>query len=154
MVPTVPVQASEPKPEPKIEVKTPPKPAPKQAPNPAAKPDPKKAKADAKAKPDAKKPKPDPAKSEPERWWVQVAGGANAADLGKDWKRLSTKSPAAFRGRSAWTTPLRATNRLLVGPFKSQSEASSLVNLLAKDGSSAFAWQSSAGQIVTRLPIK
>ena len=112
----------------------------------AKKPEPKKA--------EPKKPeqrKPDPAKAEPARWWAQVAGGANAADLGRDWKRLAAKSPAAFRGTSAWTTPLRATNRLLAGPFKTQGEAMAFVNALAKDGSSAFAWQSDAGQVIAKL---
>lgn len=113
--------------------------------------------ADAKKNADAKKAaeakKPDPAKAEPQRWWVQVAGGANADDLGKDWKRVSGKS-AALKGKGAYTTPLRATNRLLTGPFKSQEEAMALVNTLKKDGTSAFAWQSPAGQKVTRLPAK
>lgn len=107
------------------------------------------AKAESKTKPDVKKP--EPGKAEPARWWVQVAGGANASDLGKDWKRLASKSSAAFRGKTAWTTPLRATNRLLAGPFKSQSEASAFVNALAKDGASSFAWQSEAGQKIAKL---
>jgi hypothetical protein len=105
-------------------------------------------------KPDVKKAKPDPAKAEPARWWAQVAGGANAGDLGKDWKRLAAKSPVAFRGKSAWMTPVRSTNRLLAGPFRAQGEAMAFVNLLAKDGASAFAWQSEAGQVVTKLATK
>lgn len=95
--------------------------------------------------------KPDPAKAEPARWFVQVAGGARAADLDKDWKRLAAKSPAAFKGKAAWTTPLRATNRLLAGPFASQGAAMAFVNQLAKDGSSAFAWRSEAGQKIEKL---
>ncbi|KQN25838.1 hypothetical protein ASE86_06460 [Sphingomonas sp. Leaf33] len=109
------------------------------------------AKADAKKAAEAKKP--DPAKAEPQRWWVQVAGGANEDDLGKDWKRVAGKS-GALKGKGAYTTPLRATNRLLTGPFKSQEEAMALVNSLKKDGTSAFAWQSPAGQKVTRLAPK
>ncbi|MFD1789080.1 tetratricopeptide repeat protein [Sphingomonas floccifaciens] len=107
--------------------------------------------ADAKKVADTKKP--DPAKGEAQRWWVQVAGGANEDDLGKDWKRVTAKS-SALKGKGAYTTPLRATNRLLTGPFKSQEEAMALVNTLKKDGTSAFAWQSPAGQKVTRLPAK
>ncbi|SOB86877.1 Sporulation related domain-containing protein [Sphingomonas guangdongensis] len=102
------------------------------------------------AKPEPKKP--DPAKAEPARWFVQVAGGANAATLGRDWARLSAKSPAAFKGKTAWTTPLRATNRLLAGPFASQEAAMTFVNQLAKDGASAFAWRSEAGQKIDKLP--
>lgn len=116
-----------------------------------------KAKADADAKIKGKKvaetKKADPAKAEPQRWWVQVAGGANEDDLGKDWKRVTGKS-SALKGKGAYTTPLRATNRLLTGPFKSQEEAMALVNTLKKDGTSAFAWQSPAGQKVSRLPAK
>jgi hypothetical protein len=105
-------------------------------------------------KPEPKPAKPDPAKTDPARWWVQVAGGARADDLDKDWTRLAKKSPAAFRGKTAWTTPLRATNRLLAGPFKSQADAMTFVNLLAKDDTSSFAWQSEAGQKIEKLDLK
>ena len=114
------------------------------------------AKADLK-KGDAKKgetTKPEPKKSaEPARWWVQVAGGANVADLPKAWNALTAKNPA-LKKRQAWTTPLRFTNRLLTGPFASSAEAQAYVNTLGKDGLSAFAFQSEAGQKVTRLPAK
>ncbi len=113
-------------------------------------------KADAK-KTDAKKgdaKKPEPKKpAEPARWWVQVAGGANVADLPKAWSALTAKNPA-LKKRQAWTTPLRFTNRLLTGPFASSAEAQTYVNTLGKDGLSAFAFQSEAGQKVTRLPAK
>jgi hypothetical protein len=84
---------------------------------------------------------------------VQVAGGANVADLPKAWNALTAKNPA-LKKRQAWTTPLRFTNRLLTGPFASSAEAQAYVNTLGKDGLSAFAFQSEAGQKVTRLPAK
>lgn len=123
------------------------------APRPAA------AKPAIKPKPEAKKPaaepkKPDPAKENPQRWWVQVAGGANEADLGKEWKRVSGKAPAVFRGKSAWTTPLKATNRLLAGPFASQEAAMGFVNALKKEDVAAFAWQSAAGQAIDKLETR
>lgn len=91
--------------------------------------------------------------AEPARWWVQVAGGANVADLPKAWNALTAKNPA-LKKRQAWTTPLRFTNRLLTGPFASSAEAQAYVNTLGKDGLSAFAFQSEAGQKVTRLLAK
>lgn len=103
-------------------------------------------------KTDAKKVEPKKA-TEPARWWVQVAGGANVADLPKAWNALTAKNPA-LKKRQAWTTPLRFTNRLLTGPFASSAEAQAYVNTLGKDGLSAFAFQSEAGQKVTRLPAK
>ncbi|VXC44175.1 CHAT domain-containing protein [Sphingomonas sp. AX6] len=99
-------------------------------------------------KPAAKKPA---APADPARHWVQVAGGARAADLYKDWDRLAKQSPAAFKGKQGWTTPLRATNRLLAGPFKTSGEAQTFVNAIAKDGISAFAWESEAGQKIETL---
>ncbi len=108
-------------------------------------------KADAK-KGEAKKPEPKKA-AEPARWWVQVAGGANVDDLPKAWSALTAKNPT-LKKRQAWTTPLRFTNRLLTGPFASSAEAQAYVNTLGKDGLSAFAFQSEAGQKVTRLSTK
>jgi hypothetical protein len=59
-----------------------------------------------------------------------------------------------FAGKQAWSTPLRATNRVLAGPFKSDAEARSFVNKLSKTGVSAFTFASDEGQIVKRLPGK
>lgn len=87
----------------------------------------------------------------PKRYWVQVAGGANRADLSKEWKRLSGVAPAAFKGKQGWWTPLNATNRLLTGPFGSDKEAQAFVNSLAKQKLSGFSFTSSEGQEVTKL---
>lgn len=114
----------------------------------AAKDDPKAATAKGKTKTPAK---PDPVKRDPARTWVQVAGGANKADLPKAYRALGAKA-AALKGRAAWTTPLRATNRLLVGPFKTDDEAQAFVNTLAKQGLSAFVWASEPGQKIEQLP--
>lgn len=108
-------------------------------------------------KPDSKKPepkKPDPLKTEPARWWVQVAQGATASTLGRDWNRVAAKAPAAFRGKAAWTVAVRASNRLLAGPFKGQSDAQAFITALAKEDVSAFAWQSEAGQKIEKLGTK
>lgn len=109
------------------------------------------AKEAAKGKAAAKeKAKPDPAKTDPARHWVQVAGGANVGDLPKAWRALVAKAPE-LKGRQTWTTPLRFTNRLLVGPFKTPAEAQAFVNTVGKKGVSAFAWTSEAGQKIERL---
>jgi tetratricopeptide (TPR) repeat protein len=104
---------------------------------------------------DAKGAKADAAtKGEPARVWVQVAGGANEAALEKAWNALRTKAPDLFRNRQGWSTPLRATNRVLTGPFKSEEEAQSFVNQMAKAGLSGFVFTSTKGQQVTRLSGK
>lgn len=104
---------------------------------------------------DAKGAKADAAtKGEPARVWVQVAGGANQAALEKAWNALKTKAPDLFRSRQGWATPLRATNRVLTGPFKSEEEAQAFVNQMAKAGLSGFVFNSTKGQQVTRLSGK
>ncbi|MBR0551138.1 SPOR domain-containing protein [Stakelama marina] len=112
---------------------------------PAAKPQPT-------AKP--KKSTPDPAKQYPARHWVQVAGGANQKTLPREWNRLKDKAPEAFKGKQAWTTPLRFTNRLLAGPFDSEADAQDFVNKLAGKGLSAFTFTSDAGQKIEKLDIQ
>ena len=96
----------------------------------------------------------DPKLLEPERIWVQVAGGANEAALAMAWNTMKGRAPAAFKGRQGWTTPLRATNRVLAGPFKTDDDARAFVNTLAKSGVQAFTFTSEAGQKITRLPTK
>lgn len=92
-------------------------------------------------------------RADPERHWVQIAGGANVAGLPAAWSIMAGKAPA-LKGRQAWTTPLRATNRLLTGPFKSDAEAQDFVNTLRKSGVQAFTFTSEAGQKVARVPVK
>lgn len=90
------------------------------------------------------------ARAEPARVWVQVAGGANEGDLEKAWKSAQGKS-ASLAARKGYSTPLRATNRVVTGPFKTQKEAQDFVNKLRGEGISAFTFTSTAGQKVSRL---
>ena len=93
-------------------------------------------------------------KANPSRIWVQVAGGAYEGDLPKAWAKVKAKAPEAFKGKTGWTTPLRATNRVLAGPFKSDDAAQDFVNQLAKKGIHAFAFTSDKGQKIDKLPTK
>ena len=101
----------------------------------------------------AKKPK-TAVPAEPSRVWVQVAGGAARSALPREFARLKAKAPKLLGSRSAWTAPLNATNRLLVGPFASSKEAQAFVNQLKAEDMSGFAWTSAAGQKVEKLPAK
>lgn len=123
-----------------------PKPPPKAAVTPA-----KTAATPAKA---AAKPAVSPAVREASRHWVQIAGGADKLALPREFNRLKAKARAAFGARAGWTTPLSATNRLLVGPFKTEAEAQAFVNELAKADLAAFSWTSPAGQAIEKLPAR
>lgn len=94
------------------------------------------------------------ARANPARTWVQVAGGAHVPDLPKAWAAVKAKAPGVFAGKQGWWTPLRATNRVLAGPFKTDDEARAFINALAKEGVSAFSFVSDKGQEITRLSTK
>jgi hypothetical protein len=91
------------------------------------------------------------AKRNPARVWVQIATGANESGLGITWKRLREKAPDAFKGLSASYVPFKATNRVLVGPFKSNAEARALVNAMSKAGLSGNTFASEAGQEILKI---
>ncbi len=86
-----------------------------------------------------------------ERVYVQVAGGANKDDLDKAWAGVKKKAPDLMKGKAPSTTPLKATNRLLVGPFKDEDEAQAFVNKMAGKGLSGFTFKSSKGQKVDKV---
>lgn len=86
----------------------------------------------------------------PARIWVQVAGGANANALPKEWTAVSAKH-AELKGKGPWTAKNRATNRLLAGPFKSEEEAQAAVARLRKAGVGAFQWKSDEGEAVQKI---
>jgi len=94
------------------------------------------------------------ARAHPSRIWVQVAGGAYEGDLPKAWAATRAKAPDLLGGRGAYAAKLRATNRVVTGPFKTDAEARAFVNKLAKSGVAAFPFTSDAGEAVTRLPSK
>ena len=93
-------------------------------------------------------------RANPERIWVQVAGGAREGDLPKAYAAVKAKAPTVFGTRGGYTTPLRATNRVLTGPFKTDAEARAFVNDLNKAGVSAFTFTSDSGQPVKKLGAK
>jgi Flp pilus assembly protein TadD len=86
-----------------------------------------------------------------ERVYVQVAGGANKDDMDKAWAGVKKKAPDLMKGHAPLTTPLKATNRLLVGPFKDEDEAQAFVNKMAAKGLSGFTFKSGKGQKVEKV---
>lgn len=102
-----------------------------------------------KPKEEAKPPPP----SHPSRIWVQVATGRDKRALGFDWRRMTQKAEAAFRGKSAHVSDWGQTNRLLTGPFPNAAAANQFIAQLRRaDLDGAFVWTSPAGQVVDALP--
>lgn len=92
--------------------------------------------------------------AEESRTWVQIAGGADERAFPSEWRKLRDKAPDLLADRTAWTTPLKATNRLLVGPFENGRDAQDFVNKLGGKGITAFAWTSAQGQAIAKLAAK
>lgn len=90
-------------------------------------------------------------KSNPSRYWVQIASGAYKPDLDKEWDKQKSRHGKQLAGKSAWTTPYKSTNRLLIGPFASSDAAQDYVNEAREAGLSCFPVTTSAGQKVERL---
>ncbi|PXA85985.1 hypothetical protein DMC47_36035, partial [Nostoc sp. 3335mG] len=99
----------------------------------------------------ARSAKADTEKASPGRVYVQVAGGANRDDMDKAWAGVKKKAPELMKGHSPLTTPLNATNRLLVGPFKDDAEAQAFVNKMSAKGLSGFTFKSAKGQKVDKV---
>lgn len=100
------------------------------------------------------KPKAEPkAAPQPARIWVQIATGAEAA-LPTDYRRMSRKAPALFKGQAAWTSEWGRTSRLLVGPFADSKAAKKWETDFKKEFGDAFVWQSANGTVVEKLAVK
>ncbi|NIJ07900.1 Flp pilus assembly protein TadD [Sphingomonas vulcanisoli] len=78
------------------------------------------------------------AKKNPERVWVQIAGGANKRDLPKAWAKLKGEYGAALAGRTPYTMHYRYTNRLMIGPFAGSSAAQAWIKEQRAKGHSSF----------------
>jgi len=91
------------------------------------------------------------ARKNPARHWVQIAGGANKRDLGKEWDKLKGKWASQLAGRSPWTTHYRFTNRLLIGPFPTSKAAQDWVGERKREGFSTFRVETRTGEEVERV---
>jgi hypothetical protein len=91
------------------------------------------------------------ARRNPARVWVQIATGGNMSGLSHTWRQIKDQAPKTLSDQRAWYVPYRQTNRIVVGPVGSMSEARKMVNQLAKEGVTATVFSSEAGQEVERI---
>jgi Flp pilus assembly protein TadD len=87
----------------------------------------------------------------PARIWVQMATGPTKAGLVYQYGAFRRQAPALLGSRAAYSAQLNATNRLLVGPFPSESAARAFVGQLAQSGLQSYTWTSEAGQEIDSL---
>jgi hypothetical protein len=90
-------------------------------------------------------------KAAPERHWVQIATGSNPRALARDFEKMVARAPV-LKGQDAWSARFGSTRRMLVGPFKSQSEAVAFMSKAKAAGINGFNWTSPEGAEVEKLP--
>jgi Flp pilus assembly protein TadD len=85
------------------------------------------------------------------RQWVQIAHGTQRGPLAGHYREVRARAPALVDGRTAWTVDDNGINRLLLGPFASEREASDYIAQLDRQHVVAVPWTSAPGQPVERL---
>ena len=107
-----------------------------------------KAEADAKAKRQAEEKK--KLADNPSRNWLQIGIGTSKSSLAFTLNALRNKYDS-LSAQDGWSAGWGQTNRLLVGPFPNFARAKALEDKVKAAGGDAFAWKSSAGEVVERL---
>ncbi|MXO89554.1 SPOR domain-containing protein [Pontixanthobacter aquaemixtae] len=87
----------------------------------------------------------------PRRFWVQIATGQDRDRLKFDWRRLSRNADGALDAFSPHAATWGQSNRLLAGPYDSQSAARNAVNSLKNSGVDSFTFTSAEGEVVDKL---
>lgn len=92
-----------------------------------------------------------PAEAAERRHWVQIASAPDSL-VESEYRRLKRKHSALLSDKEGYRAPMGKSNRVLVGPFASASEARDFVGALKKNSLTAIQWTSADGQAVEKLP--
>jgi Flp pilus assembly protein TadD len=98
--------------------------------------------------------KPARATTSASRIYVQLAGGANADRMGREFERIRKTKASLFRSRSPLVSEVKGWSRLLVGPFKNAEEAQEFVNDLQAAKLQGFVWTAPGGLKLEKLALK
>jgi Flp pilus assembly protein TadD len=85
------------------------------------------------------------------RVWVQLASGTNSTALPEQFRRLKSKHGDVLEGMSGYVAQSDDRARLLIGPFKSQSDAEIIIEDLESVRVDAFSWTSPPGLTIRKL---
>lgn len=88
------------------------------------------------------------------RIYVQLAGGANADQMNREYDRLRKAKPALFKARTPMVSAVKGWSRLVIGPFKDSDDAQGFVNDLHGAKLSGFVWTAPAGLKLEKLAAK
>ncbi|MEO7364778.1 MAG: hypothetical protein ABIW03_00490 [Sphingomicrobium sp.] len=85
------------------------------------------------------------------RLWVQLASGSNSNALPEQFRRIKNRNRDIFEGLSGYVAETPERSRLLIGPFKSASDANIVIEDLETVRIDAFSWTSAPGQAIRKL---
>ena len=86
------------------------------------------------------------------RIWVQLASGSSPDALPEQFRRMKARHRELFEGISGYVADAPGRSRLLIGPFRNESEANIFVDDLESVSVDAFSWTSPPGQMIRKLP--
>ncbi|WP_133364860.1 hypothetical protein [Qipengyuania sediminis] len=89
--------------------------------------------------------------AEPARKWLQLGVGRNAAAFAFDWKRLARQAGGALDGKGPWAAKYGASNRMLAGPYQSDTAVKAAIARLKAKDIEALPFESAAGEKVAKV---
>ena len=85
------------------------------------------------------------------RIWVQLASGSNPDALPEQFRRIKSRHRDILEGMGGYVAESGDRSRLLIGPFRSMSDANIVVADLETVRVNAFSWTSPPGQMIRKL---
>jgi Flp pilus assembly protein TadD len=87
----------------------------------------------------------------PRKIWLQLASGSNADALPTQFERIRSKDRELFNGIRGYVAKSSNRARLVIGPFRGQSDAENFAEDLQTVGVNAFKWSNSPADEIVPL---
>jgi Flp pilus assembly protein TadD len=87
----------------------------------------------------------------PQKIWLQLASGSNADALPTQFERIRSKDRELFDGIAGYVAKSPNRVRLVIGPFRGQSDAETFAEDLQTVGVKAFKWSNSPSDEIVPL---
>lgn len=86
--------------------------------------------------------------------WLQLASGQNVDGLVSQFRRMKDRNPEVFQGITGYVARSGERTRLIIGPFRGESDAAILADDLETLGIDAFKFTNSESDRIAPLPVE
>lgn len=86
--------------------------------------------------------------------WLQLASGQNVDGLASQFKRMKDRNPDVFDGLTGYVARSPDRARLIIGPFRGDSDAAMLAEDLETIGIDAYKFTNSESDRIAPLPVE